>query len=97
MLSLRDPENFTAPLPIQNTNPVLLGQVPTDQGAHEILYYINRENPTGPPPQNPSADPMFVHWEEGVKNWVGVQNPSPSPDPSASPTPTPVFIDIGEG
>ena len=37
---------------------------------HDILYYVNKDNPTGPPPANPAADPMFQPWEDGVKKWV---------------------------
>jgi len=37
---------------------------------HDILYYINKDNPTGPPPENPAADPMFQTWEDGVKKWA---------------------------
>ncbi|MFA5188208.1 MAG: transglycosylase domain-containing protein [Patescibacteria group bacterium] len=37
---------------------------------HDILYYINKDNPTGPPPENPAADPMFQAWEDGVNKWV---------------------------
>ncbi|MDD5340917.1 MAG: PBP1A family penicillin-binding protein [Patescibacteria group bacterium] len=37
--------------------------------AHDILYYIDKDNPTGPPPANPASDPMFQPWEDGVKQW----------------------------
>ncbi len=62
-------ENFFPPDPIININPVLLGRInPGDQ--HEILYYIDRENPLGPPPQNPANDAQYLFWEIGVKNWL---------------------------
>lgn len=38
--------------------------------AHEILYYVDKDNPRGPMPFNPEADPMYERWEEGVRKWV---------------------------
>ncbi len=37
---------------------------------HCLLYYINKDNPTGPAPENPAADPMFQPWEDGIKQWA---------------------------
>ncbi|MGD0576457.1 MAG: PBP1A family penicillin-binding protein [Candidatus Staskawiczbacteria bacterium] len=65
-------ENFTAPDPIVNRNPVLLGQLsPGD--THTILYYIDKNNPLGPPPANPADDPQYSLWQAGINNWL-VQN-----------------------
>ncbi len=62
-------ENFTPPNPIININPILLGQIdPND--THSILYYINKDNPLGPPPQNPTDDAQYLFWEIGIKNWL---------------------------
>ncbi|MCC7522359.1 PBP1A family penicillin-binding protein [Candidatus Uhrbacteria bacterium] len=38
--------------------------------AHSILYYIDKDDPTGPPPANPADDPQFGNWESAVKSWV---------------------------
>lgn len=38
--------------------------------AHTILYYIDKDNPLGPNPVNPAADPQFVNWEAGVQSYV---------------------------
>lgn len=38
--------------------------------AHTILYFIDKENPTGGPPSNPAADPMFNNWEGAVQGWA---------------------------
>ncbi|MBD3238842.1 MAG: PBP1A family penicillin-binding protein [Candidatus Moranbacteria bacterium] len=35
--------------------------------SHSILYYVDRENPTGPIPEDPEDDPQFENWEKGVK------------------------------
>lgn len=37
--------------------------------AHSILYYVNKDDPTGPPPTNPQNDPQFVLWEYPVSIW----------------------------
>lgn len=38
--------------------------------VHDILYYVDRSNPTGPAPTNPSSDPMFSRWEGPVQAWA---------------------------
>lgn len=72
LLTSHSIENFTKPDPIQNINPILLGQFPTGDPPHSILYYINKSDPLGPPLQNPADDPMYVHWEESIKNWITI-------------------------
>lgn len=63
------PETFNRPEPIVVENPILVGNYPENQ-IHSILYYIDRNNPTGPPPLNPSADPQFNNWEAAVLAWA---------------------------
>ena len=62
-------ENFTPPDPITNRSPVLLGQLPTGD-THTILYYVDKNNPLGPPPSNPAADPQYLLWQAGINNWL---------------------------
>jgi 1A family penicillin-binding protein len=38
--------------------------------AHSILYWIDKDNPTGPSPKNPYSDPQFKNWEYSVQNWL---------------------------
>lgn len=38
--------------------------------AHSILYYIDKNDPLGPVPSNPSQDPQFNYWESAVQGWV---------------------------
>ncbi|MBI4134621.1 MAG: PBP1A family penicillin-binding protein [Candidatus Sungbacteria bacterium] len=46
---------------------------------HTILYWVNRNNPRGPLPENPASDPQFAHWEAALYRWLS-QNPlTPSP------------------
>jgi 1A family penicillin-binding protein len=42
--------------------------------VHNILYYVDKDNPAGPAPQDPSKDPQFNNWEEPVKRWAEQNN-----------------------
>jgi 1A family penicillin-binding protein len=37
---------------------------------HTILYWVDKNNPLGPPPANPAADSQFYNWEIGVQQWA---------------------------
>lgn len=37
---------------------------------HEILHYINKEDPRGPAPENPTDDPQYENWETALNDWV---------------------------
>lgn len=72
-------EAFTRPDPYQLPNkPMLNGQAeftPTVNGKpypqlHTILYYVDRNDPLGPPPDNPANDSQFNNWETGVTEWA---------------------------
>lgn len=41
---------------------------------HSILYYVDKDDPTGPPPANPATDPQFNNWEMAVRAWVQKNN-----------------------
>jgi membrane peptidoglycan carboxypeptidase len=45
----------------------------TFKGYYPILYYVNKDNPLGPMPENPSLDPQYERWQEGIKNWLKTQ------------------------
>ena len=63
-------ETFPRPNQITPTNPALDGQYLDANGnPHSILYFVDKNNPTGPQPTNPSTDPQFKNWEVGVQNW----------------------------
>jgi 1A family penicillin-binding protein len=49
---------------------VLDGATSVNGEVHDILYYVDRANPTGPPPANPSADSQFANWEYAVTQWA---------------------------
>ena len=37
---------------------------------HEILYWLDKNDPQGPPPDNPENDSQFKNWEESIQNWL---------------------------
>lgn len=41
--------------------------------THSILYYVNKDDPRGPIPNNPASDPQFILWEYGVTAWKNSQ------------------------
>lgn len=74
LLTQNPVENFIKPDPPQNNNPVLLGQIPAGDPPHSILHYINKNNPLGPPLENPNIDPMYSFWEEAIQNHIKTIN-----------------------
>ncbi len=62
------PQYAAADKPVLNGN----WQVPGQDGrVHEILYWINKGDPTGPPPANPADDPQFLRWDAPVQAIYG--------------------------
>lgn len=37
---------------------------------HDILHYVDKDNPQGPTPTDPSKDPAYNVWEKAVQNWI---------------------------
>ncbi len=74
---------FPSPQPEpENLPPVLSGNWNTNaaMGVHDILYWVQKNNPRAGAPTNPQADPQFALWEYPVSLWangivpdVGVQ------------------------
>lgn len=65
------PEYFTQPDPVFTDKPILNGQYYGSDGIHSILYYVNKNDPTGTAPSNPGNDPQFNNWEAAVLRWAG--------------------------
>ncbi|MBI2466040.1 MAG: transglycosylase domain-containing protein, partial [Candidatus Sungbacteria bacterium] len=65
------PESFTPPQIKEVVKPILNGEYIINGEIHSTLYYINRNDPTGPAPANPYTDPMFNNWESAVRAWFG--------------------------
>ena len=43
-------------------------------GVHSILYWLNKDDPRGSKPENPSSDPQFDYWEYSVRKWASENN-----------------------
>lgn len=61
---------FVQPNPTTSTKPVFNGQYIIDGQVHDILYYVDKSDPNGPDPTDPSTDPQYNNWEAGVENWA---------------------------
>jgi hypothetical protein len=73
-------DDFPPPAPdpdIASLPPVLLGNWNTDpsQGVHDILYWVDKNNPRAPHTPGPSSDPQFAYWDYPVQVWAQ-QNPA---------------------
>ncbi len=71
----------------------------TFQQPHDILYYVNKDDPRGPTPENPADDPQFNLWESRVQEWakknnITMENPPTEKDNVHIPENQPVFTFI---
>ena len=54
----------TEALPYESVTETLTG------GIHNILHWVDKDNPRGPIPSNPGADPQYPYWEYSVQKWL---------------------------
>ncbi len=88
-------ESFIDPEPEDPSElkPVLRGEVSAE--PHSILYWLDKDNPRGPAPSNPSRDPQFKNWEYSVQRFsfgTGVfpdSSTSTTTPPTTQPLPPP--------
>ncbi|MBI4281734.1 PBP1A family penicillin-binding protein [Candidatus Uhrbacteria bacterium] len=64
-------ETFTPPLPNDAEKPILRG---VTMGAHDILQFVDKDNPRGPVPTDPGRDPYYESWEKAVQEWLAKNN-----------------------
>ncbi|KKW45796.1 MAG: Penicillin-binding protein, 1A family [Parcubacteria group bacterium GW2011_GWB1_56_8] len=69
-------EAFARPEAMQASKPILRGDYAWNQRVHSILYSVDRDDPVGAPPQNPTNDPQFENWEPGVLLWASQNIPN---------------------
>jgi penicillin-binding protein 1C len=50
--------------------PIDLRQEIPIPNVHNILHWVDRNDPNGPIPSNPQQDSQYDYWEYGVRNWV---------------------------
>jgi|WetSurMetagenome_2_1015567.scaffolds.fasta_scaffold00849_15 1A family penicillin-binding protein len=55
---------------------------------HDTLFYVDKNNPLGPAPTDPSQDPQFQAWESRVQEWAKKQAASSTVIFSTSTPPT---------
>jgi len=54
--------------------PINLIEERTYKTIHNILHYIDKNDPLGPPPSNPESDPQYNNWEQAIINWITTNN-----------------------
>ncbi len=54
--------------------------------AHTILYWVDKNDPMGPAPSNPNADPQFANWEAPVRAWAQAHGGTVVPTQGGNPT-----------
>ncbi len=37
---------------------------------HDILHYVDKNDPQGAVPSDPGKDPMYKNWEQGLQSWI---------------------------
>ncbi|TSC91148.1 MAG: 1A family penicillin-binding protein [Parcubacteria group bacterium Gr01-1014_2] len=63
-------EEFQKPDPVFIDKIMLNGSYVDENGeTHTILHYLDKADPRGPVPSNPSNDPQYNNWEWAVKNY----------------------------
>lgn len=82
---------FSPPAPdpaLDSLPPVLRGNWNTNpaQGIHDILFWVNKDNPRSGAPSNPASDPQFARWEYPVQLWAGA-NPQMFTAQKSAPAP----------
>lgn len=64
-----DIDSLSGKLATDFTPPELI-EKRTYKRAHTILYFVDKDEPAGPQPENPADDPQFNNWESGVISWL---------------------------
>jgi penicillin-binding protein 1C len=49
--------------------PLETRQEVVSNGVHTILQWLDKDDPNGPAPRNPSEDSQYEYWEYGVRKW----------------------------
>lgn len=56
--------------------PVLRGEVgELGKEIHSILFWVDKKDPRGPVPEDPSKDSQFNNWEYAIKLWLSQNTP----------------------
>lgn len=79
-------ESFPKPETISANKPILNGQYLSyfkvgDKlypQIHDILFWVDKNNPQADVPTSPGNDPQFENWEKSVLNWIQTHLPNPT-------------------
>lgn len=52
---------------------------------HEILHYVDKDDPNGPVPEHPEKDEQYANWEAAVQRWA-LEKGGCQPKPTDLPT-----------
>jgi penicillin-binding protein 1A len=93
MLATTPQTPFTKPITLDNaTKPILRGNW-LNGAVHDILFWVQKNDPTGPAPENPYSDPQFHLWEPPVQSWweahkgnYTITNETSAPEPIINTT-----------
>jgi len=76
-------DKISGQLATDQTPPDLIEEKSFNQ-IHNILYYIDKNNPLGEALKDPGVDPQFKNWEAVVANWLAQNNLANQLPPSQS-------------
>lgn len=65
--SITQNPNYDPNIPYNSVQELLSG------GVHSILYWLDKDNPRGGQPTNPSSDSQFERWEHSIRLWAQSQ------------------------
>ena len=65
-------DKISEKLTTQFTPQELIIEKPIAQ-VHSILYWLNKDDPLGPKPENPANDSQFWLWEKPIRDWAARQ------------------------
>lgn len=86
VLARRAPESFPAyEETLVAEKPMLRGEYVVNYESegktypqiHDLLFYVNKNDPQGEEPKNPDLDPQFKNWETSVSKWIETHVPNP--------------------
>lgn len=63
-------EYFPEPLPNTSTKPILRGEYCSNLPIKTILTYVDKNDPAGPAPSDPTNDPQYYLWQTGIDNYL---------------------------
>lgn len=78
LVSFNKPDSIAVSKPMFNKDYIVNYAVGNQNypQIHNILYYIDKNNPTGPAPTQPENDSQFKNWEDPVLQWAALNVPN---------------------